>query len=711
MTKISTKHFLMVLCVMVNALAIQAQFFKMECHPNLMPEQPSMAYQSKNPLDKAECYQVNTNGRKAFYAKQDNASAVEQEDQFTVTINLEGLNDEDYPMPYFYIQVCIINSQFNRNVQFMMSTTEQTTVPAGQYDIICNFPYQTLLPRWVILEHVDINSDMNITLNPDMATRRISFKDYMPNGEVLRLDMGHTDEETGQWVVTQKGNVVFADVVNRMYNKEYGIISDGSIGYAGYNLDEEMATCADADFFVSEVSDRFVFTQDRIAADADINWYVTHFSTDNCNIGTVENSAEDYVCNETMFDFSPYGMAHQGYGYSLDHLFIDNQGCLNGGGRPQVSINLEHDKSLIHRTFVNYPGCYDPLTQETSVYLPMIFEMSSQENSRYDAYPLQGSAFMVGDNSEILNVGIGHPLTGHGLTNFAWSTHNGNNIVTKIFPPHPAFTYNSNRQKNHFGSSCPINDVIRNNCYYIGQYGEVRFSDNLTLDTTIYYNGNIVEQLPEDNGVCEVIYTNTNIEVEGLDGNNITTIHYDTSLEDITPPTLRMLHFKDGDNDITNCFETSSDGTMEFAAGDYHWIPDGWYGEFDCQPVDVMVEYAPYGTEDWSEIAVEEVPELYQMPGWGYFYRGSLAGVTGQAEKGWFDIKFRLVDEAGNWQEQVVSPAFRIDDLAYSSVATVGSGNAHEVARYNLAGQRVDASHQGVTIIKMSDGTARKVIN
>ena len=60
--------------------------------------------------------------------------------------------------------------------------------------------------------------------------------------------------------------------------------------------------------------------------------------------------------------------------------------------------------------------------------------------------------------------------------------------------------------------------------------------------------------------------------------------------------------------------------------------------------------------------------------------------------------------------DQVVSPAFRIDDLAYSSVATIGSGDAHEVARYSIDGKRVDASHQGVTIIRMSDGTARKVL-
>ena len=60
--------------------------------------------------------------------------------------------------------------------------------------------------------------------------------------------------------------------------------------------------------------------------------------------------------------------------------------------------------------------------------------------------------------------------------------------------------------------------------------------------------------------------------------------------------------------------------------------------------------------------------------------------------------------------DQVVSPAFRIDDHAYSSVATIGSDNAREIARYNLAGHRVDADSTGVVIIKMSDGTARKVL-
>ena len=202
------------------------------------------------------------------------------------------------------------------------------------------------------------------------------------------------------------------------------------------------------------------------------------------------------------------------------------------------------------------------------------------------------------------------------------------------------------------------------------------------------------------------------IEVDGLPGHNTTTAFLDQNQEDMNPPSLEMLHFKNAAGKVTDRFATAADGTMEFYASDFDYVyyPELWNGVYECQPVEVTVEYAPYGTEEWTELAVEEIPEYYQEPGWGYFYRGSLAGVTGQGLNGWFDLRFRLHDASGNWMDQVVSPAFRIDDQAYSSVATVGSDDAREVARYNLAGQRIDANTPGVAIIRMSDGTARKVI-
>lgn len=49
------------------------------------------------------------------------------------------------------------------------------------------------------------------------------------------------------------------------------------------------------------------------------------------------------------------------------------------------------------------------------------------------------------------------------------------------------------------------------------------------------------------------------------------------------------------------------------------------------------------------------------MPGFGTYYRGSLASVDRPSENGWFDVRIRLTDASGNYQEQTLSPAFRIE--------------------------------------------------
>ena len=218
--------------------------------------------------------------------------------------------------------------------------------------------------------------------------------------------------------------------------------------------------------------------------------------------------------------------------------------------------------------------------------------------------------------------------------------------------------------------------------------------------------------LPEPlNGIVDAAITNEKVMVDEMIGSNKARLHYTAGAEDEYAPTTTMLHFRNNDREVTDRFANADEGILEFSAGDFNFMqtPMGYPAYNRIAPESVEVSYSPYGEDNWNELAVEEVPENY-WPAMGWFYRGSLAGVTGQALKGWFDLKVKLTDAAGNWQEQVISPAFRIDDLAYSSVANVGKDNAHEVARYSLDGKRVDASHHGVTIIKMSDGTARKMI-
>ena len=64
--------------------------------------------------------------------------------------------------------------------------------------------------------------------------------------------------------------------------------------------------------------------------------------------------------------------------------------------------------------------------------------------------------------------------------------------------------------------------------------------------------------------------------------------------------------------------------------------------------------------DEWQELPVKEVPEKRFMPYFGYYYEGTLDDVVCETNDQWFDVKLMIKDEAGNYQSQVVSPAFKI---------------------------------------------------
>ncbi len=194
------------------------------------------------------------------------------------------------------------------------------------------------------------------------------------------------------------------------------------------------------------------------------------------------------------------------------------------------------------------------------------------------------------------------------------------------------------------------------------------------------------------NGVVDATIIKEGLLIDDMAGSNKAQLHYTAGAEDQNPPVVTMLQFKDGDENVTDRFATAADGTLELSAGDFNYFitPVSHLGTwFRYIPEAVEVSYSPYGEDNWDKLNVEEVPENY-WPVMGWFYTGSLAGVTCQGLNGWFDLKIRLTDDAGNWQEQVLSPAFRIDDLAYTSVATITpASKSGDNAIYNLAGQRM----------------------
>ena len=113
------------------------------------------------------------------------------------------------------------------------------------------------------------------------------------------------------------------------------------------------------------------------------------------------------------------------------------------------------------------------------------------------------------------------------------------------------------------------------------------------------------------------------------------------------------------------------------------------------------------GTDEWNALEVSCNDE-WSSANFGYFYEASMGQVTEHSPNGWYDLKVTLTDEAGNLQEQTISPAFKINTL--SGIGKMKSGDCIPVAYYTVDGIRHNQPQQGVNIVKMSNGTSVKFI-
>ncbi len=615
------------------------------------------------------------------------------------------------------------------------------SIPTGTYDIMITFVKFGIPPisLRVIKEQVAIGNDMQLSFNPDEAKNHIHFQTLTIDGEPVSTNRFALDENEHP-VLVEQGNVDDVLYEGRMlidgkdvyfWNGNFGTPLEGV--FAGGDLN--------ADVFINDVSERFTFYNYRTAIGFDYDVYTSAYEVKGVSGDvTIENNPSKFVPyvlplasskhqSEDVYLAFEFMLYHNSFGTRMGTTFI-----------PAISESETLKLYLSASVDDSQAGFYPSIEPQLSV--KTIEQEPWGDNVRFDPVLTCMPLTVLEDKVVFANNGVdSHYHISYPSFSIEYNSESSGNRDYQYYPnwpTHPIFTYSVERQKENLGDDCPLlvtnpmqysamntpfGGIFINKNFafnYLGRYGETNLDDVEDTQVKIQVNGEdfyeaagpITAQPDNMIGTVDATFSLGCTTVDGLPGSNTTLLHFNTEGESPNPPTMTMLHFKDSNDDVTDRFATADDGSFEFSAGDFNLVttPMGYFAFDRFAPEEVEISYSPYGEDSWNELSAEEVPE-YFWPVMGAFYRGSLAGVTGQAENGWFDLKIRLTDAAGNWQEQVVSPAFRIDDLAYSSVATVGSGNAHEVARYNLAGQRVDASHQGVTIIKMSDGTARKVIN
>lgn len=280
---------------------------------------------------------------------------------------------------------------------------------------------------------------------------------------------------------------------------------------------------------------------------------------------------------------------------------------------------------------------------------------------------------------------------------------------------------------------------------YIGRLGERRSVDLLATQASVAIDNQAPSQdvmeslqwgeLPSE-GKIDFYFTDTNVEIDGIPGKNTAHVEFDMGRPDWQPPTLQIARFTDTEGNFTDRYSDGNDGVIEFYGGDFtfHYDEDTYAAWYTEEPAaEVRVEYAPYGTESFLPLEVENIAERDFMPGFGTYYRGSLAGVDRKSENGWFDVRITLADAAGNYQEQTLSPAFKIDgmtgvetrscpDVAVNiidGVITVcGCGNPEIeiftadgvlVARASAAVLDVSGLEAAIYLVRVSDGDNRAV--
>lgn len=704
-----------------------------------------IVFQRKNKPD-SKLYDMQRNGNyTTYFPKRTQRPLLANSDE-GVDVKFDVKFDEEN---YMLAMLNIFNTKGEAFIRWYSDVEENIlNVPADVYDICCvllpNRSFDNATPEsiWLFKEKVNITKDTVVTFDAAEATNFINVELYNKSGELFRPIS--IDPYTGN--ILDPGNVSSIYCWSSIFPKDYyynGLLytySGNQDLWGGFENNQ-------FNIRTNEVSDRITFAFTRVAIDKENKIFVNKYVQEGCkNSVTLKNDPDNYVCYTEEFVPTPAGKETGSYGMpGLDLTILCNDKEQDGiyfypgksSGESKNDVSLYIDAVKTSETGHSYDLMAAPMFGDE-------LNMSVME------YPMEDGT-VIRDTTYSYSCITGLPIYTDGKNteyvrtpNYSFRKPiNGGDAI--MYPGHEAFSFTNENKGMMYGASAPFCNFEMTSFFsenlnatmfyyyplYIGQMGEQRETDLNYTQTTVKFNSNEVydgdysgvreftynwaTSSPEK-GVFDLTFTNSNIEVDGLAGKNVTHIIYDEQKEDAMAPVLQMLQFRSTDDVVTNSFENPKDGILQFAGGDfvYNEIPGTNINWYDCKEQTVAVAYSPYGQDSWTELAVDEIPELYRMPGFGYFYRGSLESVNRESSNGWYDLKVTLTDASGNMQEQTISPAFRIANTTGVSETLQGTMNLrHEGGQIYVTGTEKAGltiySVDGTCVMKVADAVSRPV--
>ena len=705
-----------------------------------------IVFQRKNKPD-SKLYDVQRNGNYTTYFPKRTQRPLLANSEEGVDVKFDLKFDEEN---YSLSMINIYNTKGEALIRWYSDVEENIlNVPADVYDICCvllpNFSFDNVIPEiiWLFQEKVTVSKDTIITFDAAEATNVISIEQYNKSGELNRP--ASIDLKTGN--ILDPGNVSSIYCWSSIFPTDY---YDNGLLYTWSGSNDYLINGFENNQFnvrTNEASDRITFAFTRVAIDKENNFFVNKYVQEGCkNSVTLKNDPDNYVCYTEEFVPTPAGKETGNYGMpGLDFTILCNDKEQDGmyfypgksSGESKNDVSLYIDAVKASETGHSYDLMAAPMFGDKLNMIVMEEPMEDgtvYRDTTYSYSCIMGlPVYTDGKNTEYVrtpNYSFRKPI-------------NGGDAI--MYPGHEAFSFTNENKGMLYGASAPFCNFEMTSSYdeylnttlffyaprYNGQLGEQRETDKNYTQTTVKFNSNEVYDgdyygvsdftynwatSSHEKGVFDLTFTNSNIEVDGLAGKNVTHIIYDEQKEDAMAPVLQMLQFRSTDDIVTNNFENPKDGILQFAGGDfvYNEIPGTNINWYDCKAQTVAVAYSPYGQNSWTELAVDEIPELYRMPGFGYFYRGSLESVNRESSNGWYDLKITLTDASGNMQEQTISPAFRIGNVTGVSETLQSTMSLRHVGRQlyvdgvDSAGVSVYTA-DGMCVVKAADAVTRPV--
>lgn len=656
------------------------------------------------------------------------AQAAAEQFQVKIIIDPDADGKNKTPQGVWLIKDNYISYQSMRKAENIFS------VPAGDYMAQIIFTNNDDAGAILFLPDIKVDGPKEIHANASMADKTITTAFTLPSGEKAILP-----EDNGFGGVADKPynvKIITADI-----HLTYNGISKGSlqsvIGMGGADYSDLLTVRTNVDSQFGEIS--YVVKAEGAGKTGATYFYLASTTMDKVENSIVLENDPGYfhklsttdIARTPAYDTFGNGNGVLGinfYAYSPEASFVGGFGAELDSKRDLYICTPPIDFSVLHPLTQLYT--YDYSDDDNWIYDGVATPFFAYSDKGIEYYAMQEGNAYKSDKPE-------------------WET----------LPYNPALTF-SPAQDIKFGDNfavCvtavqydPWADVpfsyIAPDCYY-GNYGENRKIDVHVVENAVKYNGQL-QDLGSDNdlyswaenwaktdhapGEMSYIFTNKNIVIDGIQGQNICEVKYTEGQEDTTPPTLQRIMMRNAGGEVTNKFTSPDGATINIVGGDFvekeesrdtgSW--DMTFSYYTFADVDCKVEYAPFGSDEYRPFEVKADPEKFFMPGFGEYLSGSLDQVDITSSNGWYDLKVTLTDKAGNTQTQTISPAFKLDKLSgIQNITSNGFGfvvvnnsiasiDGSEVEVFNLTGAKIANENlcPGIYIVKNSSTGAKIVV-